>query len=108
MGILDFPNPADWYNAAKNGNLQRQEVNAFVSMLYSAEIAFLWRSGAAKWADWTGEGKALKDAATAMYLSLQALEKQGFLTLTVPSDLLSPDNLSKFQTSSVIQKGENK
>ena len=61
--------------------------------------AVLWRSGSAKWAQWIGEGKALMDAATAMYLSLESLEKKGFLTLTVPSDLLAADNLSRFQTT---------
>jgi hypothetical protein len=59
----------------------------------------MWRSGSAKWVLITGEGQALKDAATAMYLSLSALEKKGFLSLTVPKDLLDADNLSRFQTS---------
>jgi hypothetical protein len=100
MALLDFPNPASWYEAAKNSGLERDELNAFVSMAYSAQIAFLWRSGSSKWAQWLGEGKALQDAATAMYLSLESLQKKNFLTLTVPQDLLSADNLSKFQTSS--------
>lgn len=99
MGLIEFPNPVAWYESAKNAGLARDEVNAFVSALYSAQISSLWRSGSAKWALWMGEGQALKDAATAMYLSLQALEKKGFLTLTVPKDLLDPDNLSRFQTS---------
>ena len=108
MGLLEFPNPVSWYEGARNAGLERDELNAFVSMAYSAQISFLWRSGSSKWAQWIGEGKALQDAATAMYLSLQALQKKGFLTLTVPSDLLSADNLSKFQTSFVSQKGESK
>jgi len=58
----------------------------------------LWRSGSAKWALWAGEGKALQDAATAMFLSLEALQKKGFLTLTVPTDMLEASNLSHFQT----------
>jgi hypothetical protein len=103
MGLLDFPDPASWYSEVKNGNLERKEANAFVSMAYSAQISFLWRSGAAKWAQWTGEGKALQDAATAIYLTLAHLETKGFLTLTVPSDLLSADNLSKFQTEEITK-----
>ena len=106
MGLLEFPNPVSWYEGAKNANLERDELNAFVSMAYSAQISFLWRSGSSKWAQFIGEGKALQDAATAMYLSLEALQKKGFLTLTVPQDLLAAENLSKFQTSFVIQKGE--
>lgn len=99
MGLIDFPNPASFYESAKNAGLEREEINAFVSMLYSAQIAFLWRSGSSKWAQWAGEGRALQDAATAMYLSLEQLQRRGFLALTVPQDLLSADNLSKFQTS---------
>jgi hypothetical protein len=103
MGLVDFPNPADWYNTAKNGGMERSEVNAFVSMAYSAQIAFLWRSGSSKWAQWTGEGKALQDMATAIYLTLSSLEAKNFLTLTVPADMLTPDNLSKFQTEKVTK-----
>jgi hypothetical protein len=100
VALLDFPNPAEWIQSAKNGTLERETANAFLSMLYSAQISFLWRSGSAKWAAWTGEGQALKDAATAMYLSLQSLEKKNFLSLTVPQDLLAADNLSRFITTS--------
>src|SRR5258708_30319077 len=100
MALLEFPNPVGWYESAKNAGVERDTANAFLSMLYSAQIAFLWRSGSAKWATFTGEGQALKDAATAMYLSLEGLMKKNFLTLTVPQDLLEADNLSRFQTSS--------
>src|SRR6266498_1652115 len=99
MPLLEFPNPVGWYESAKNAGLARDEVNAFVSALYSAQISFLWRSGSSKWALWMGEGQALKDAATAIYLSLQSLEKKNFLVLTVPQDLLDADNLSRFITS---------
>jgi len=98
--MLDFPDPVSWIEGAKNAGLERETLNAFLSMLYSAQISFLWRSGSSKWAQWVGEGKALQDAATAMYLSLESLEKKGFLALTVPKDLLSADNLSTFETSS--------
>lgn len=99
MSLIDFPNPVGWFESAKNAGMARDQINAFVSALYSSQISFLWRSGESKWAQWMGEGKAMQDAATAMYLSLENLEKTGFLTLTVPKDLLDADNLSKFQTS---------
>ena len=99
MGLLEFPNPVAWVEGAKTAGLEREEINAFLSMLYSAQISFLWRSGSSKWAQYIGEGKALKDAATAMYLSLEQLEKKGFLMLTVPKDLLDADNLSRFETT---------
>jgi len=98
MSLLEFPNPVGWYESGKNAGMERDEVNAFVSMLYSAQISFLWRSGSSKWAQYIGEGKAMQDAATAMYLSLRELEKKNFLALTVPTDMLAADNLSKFQT----------
>ncbi len=101
MGLIEFPNPVSWFEGAKNAGLERSELNAFVSMAYSAQISFLWRSGSSKLAQWTGEGKALQDAATAMYLTLSRLESAKFLTLSVPQDLLEPDNLAKFQTEFV-------
>jgi hypothetical protein len=100
VALLEFPNPVSWIEGAKNAGMERDTLNAFLSMLYSAQISFLWRSGSSKWAQWVGEGKALQDAATAMYLSLLTLEKKNFLSLTVPKDLLNPDNLSTFQTTS--------
>jgi hypothetical protein len=98
MGLFNIPDPISMYESAKNAGLERDVANAFVSASLSATIAAMWRSGSAKWASWAGEGQALKDAATVMYLSLREQEKTGFLTLTVPQDLLDPNNLSKFQT----------
>jgi hypothetical protein len=101
MGLFQIPDPVSMFESAKNAGLERDIAQAFVSASLSAAITGMWRSGSAKWADWTGEGQALKDAATAMYLSLQTkllTEKPGFLVLTVPQDLLAADNLSRFQT----------
>jgi hypothetical protein len=98
MGLIDFPDPVSMFEGAKTAGLEREAANALVSTTYSAWISAMWRSGSAKWADWTGIGQAMKDAATAMYLSLRALEAKKFITLTVPKDLLDPDNLAKFQT----------
>jgi hypothetical protein len=86
------------FESAKNAGLEREIADSFVSAACSAWIAFVWRSGAAKWATFTGEGQAMKDAATAAYLSLREIEKKNFLTLTVPKDLLEPENLARFQT----------
>jgi hypothetical protein len=98
MGLFSIPDPVSMFESAKNAGLERETANALVSASLSASISAMWRSGSAKWAAWTGEGQALKDAATAMYLSLSKLEKKNFLTLTVPKDLLDADNLSRFQT----------
>jgi hypothetical protein len=98
MGIFQIPDPVSMFESAKNAGLEREVANALVSATLSAAITGMWRSGSAKWADWTGEGQALKDAATVMYLSLRDLERQNFLTLTVPKDLEDADNLSRFQT----------
>ena len=86
------------FEGAKNAQLEREVVNSLVSAAYSAWISAMWRSGSAKWVSYSGEGPALKDAATAVYLSLADLEAKGFLSLTVPKDLLDPNNLSRFQT----------
>jgi hypothetical protein len=98
MGLIDFPDPVSMFEGAKTAGLERDAINSLLSAAYSAWISAAWRSGSAKWALWTGEGQALKDAATVMYLSLSNLEKKGFLCLTVPKDLLDADNLSRFQS----------
>jgi hypothetical protein len=98
MGLIDFPDPVSMFEGAATAKLEREVVNSVMSAAYSAWISFVWRSGAAKWADWTGEGQAMKDAATSMYLSLRNLEDKKFLTLTVPQDLLDSNNLARFQT----------
>jgi hypothetical protein len=98
MGLFEIPDPVSMFESAKNAGLEREIANAFVSASLSAAIAGMWRSGSAKWADWTGEGQALKDAATVMYLSLEQQLKPGFLILTVPQDMLQANNLSRFQT----------
>jgi hypothetical protein len=98
MGLVDFPDPVSMFEGAKTAGLEREVINALMSAAYSAWITFMWESGDAKWIDWAGEGSALKESATAAYLSLADLEKKGFLTLTVPKDLLDADNLARFQT----------
>jgi len=103
MGLFQIPDPVSIFESAKNSGLGREIINSFVSATYSAWISAMWRSGSSKWAVWTGEGQGMKDAATAMYLSLRELEQKGFLTLTVPKDLLDADNLSKFQTEEKIK-----
>lgn len=101
MNLISFPDPIAWYQGAKQAGLERDEINAFVSMAYSAWLSFTWRSGTARWAVWTGEGKAMQDGATAAFLSLRALEKKNFLTLSLPSDMLAAENLSRFQTEQI-------
>ena len=98
MGLIDIPDPIGILESAKNAGLEREVINSLVSSSYSAWITFWWRSGSTKWALWAGEGQAMKDAATAMYLTLHNCEKKNFLILTVPSDLLTADNLSRFQS----------
>ena len=98
MDLLSFPDPVAMFEGGKTAGLEREIINSLVSSAYSAWISAMWRSGSAKWALWAGEGQAMKDAATAMYLSLTSLEAKNFLSLTVPQDMLDANNLSKFQT----------
>jgi hypothetical protein len=99
VGLIDLPDPVSIFEGAKTAGLEREVMNSLVSTSYSAWIAAMWRSGSSKWAMFIGEGQAMKDAATVMYLSLQQLQGKGFLCLTVPKDLLDADNLARFQTS---------
>src|SRR5215472_17912959 len=98
MGIFEIPDPVSMYESAKNAGLERDAANALISATVSAAIAGMWRSGSSAWANWIGEGQALRDSATVMYLTLSEQLKPGFLTLTVPKDLLDPNNLSRFQS----------
>jgi hypothetical protein len=97
VALLEFPNPTSWITAAKDDDQKRALINASMSALYSAQITFMWETG--RKALW-GEGKALQRTATSIYLTLLNLEKKNLITLTVPKDLLDPNNLSQFQTES--------
>jgi hypothetical protein len=98
MALLEFPNPGEWINAFKLGDLERKAANAAMSAAYSSYISGLWSEGKSKWFTLSGTGQGLMDAATATYLSLEHLQSAGFLTLTVPKELLAADNLSRFQS----------
>ena len=105
MGLIDFPNPVGWFEGVKNDDQRRDMINAAASALYSGQITFLWETGkAAKGKFWNFEGPALMRTATSMYLTLRELEKKGFLTLTVPQDLLEANNLAAFQTEYIAKK----
>lgn len=95
MGLIDFPNPADWVNSAKDGNLEREAANTVLSGVYSFWIAGMWTLGQRKYLSFVADG------ATAMYLSLSDLQKKGLLALTVPTAMLDPKNLSRF---TIIEK----
>lgn len=99
MDLISFPNPVSWFESARNAGLERQEINALVSALYSAQLTFLWESGKSL-PFWKSGGTALQKAAVAQYLTLNSLESRNFLTLTLPKDMLNPDILSQFQTES--------
>ena len=95
MALLSIPDPLAIYESAKIAGLERQAANAFVSAASSAWIAFLWRLGAK---NLLGLGPALRDAATAQYLTLARMETKAFLTITAPKDMLEPANLARFET----------
>ncbi len=93
MGIIDFPNPADWVNSAKNGGMERDAANTVLSGVYSFWLSGMWAAGQKKWT-WF-----LADGATAMYLALSDLQKKGLLALSVPTAMLEAKNLSRFTTT---------
>lgn len=95
VALISIPDPVSIYESAKNAGLERQAADAFVSAAYSGWIAFLWRLGAKRL---FGLGPALRDAATAQYLTLARMETKGFLTVTMPRDLLDAANGARFET----------
>lgn len=95
MGLFDIPDPVSWYEGAKQSQLERAEIDALASAFYSGWLSFIWRLGAKTL---FGLGPALRDMATAQYLTLQKKESVNFLTLTVPQDMLDANNLARFQT----------
>lgn len=101
MALFEFPNPGDWVASFKDDTQKRKAINAAMSAAYSSYISGLWSEGSAKWLGSTGQG--LKDAATAAYLSLRDLEGKDFITLSVPKELLDPNNLARFQTEKVVK-----
>lgn len=104
--MFDLPglDPVSMFESAKNAGLEREVAEVFVSAVVSATISGLWRNGSAKWAIWTGEGQAMKDAASAAYLtfshnlSSKQKTKMDWLVLTVPKDLIEANNLADFET----------
>src|SRR5256885_5032340 len=100
MALLEFPSPVAWITSLKDDNQKRDLINATMSALYSAQITLLWETGRRKlW----GEGQALQRTATSIYLTLSTLERTGLIVLTIPKDLLDPNNLSQFQTERIVK-----
>ena len=99
MGLISLPDPVSMFETAANGKLEREAANAFVSSSLSGWISFLWSLGQKTL---FGIGPALQAMATAQFLSLRELETKSFIVLTVPKDLLSADNLSKYETEKRI------
>ena len=92
---LSFPNPVSWFESAASGKIERDTLKSILSAAYSNYITFLFETGRRKlW----GEGAALQATARVTYLCLQPMVAKGLLSLSVPSDLLDPDQLSKFES----------
>lgn len=92
MNLIAFPDIPAMFESVKNAGYEREVADMLVSAALSAWVSAMWRLGQKKFFNFAA------DAATAMYLSLRALEKKNLLTLTVPKDLLDAGNLSRFQT----------
>jgi len=88
------------FQSVANGKLEREIGNALASTLATNLITGLWSQGSQKWL--RSEGEVLKDMAMGTYLTLRTLESKGFLTLTVPQDMLKDVNrMAKFQTEGI-------
>lgn len=101
MGSLfQVPDPVSIFEGAKNAGLERNVANALVSSSLSGWLSFLWTLGKK---GLFGLGAAFQDMATAEYLTLSKLETKGFLTLTVPTEMLATENISRFQTEQKVK-----
>jgi len=100
--MFDLPDPVGMVEAALNGKLEREVVNSLMSAAYSTYITGLWRQGCAKWLG--SEGDVFKDMAVATFLTLEPLQKNNFLVLTVPQDMLADTNrFARFQTQRITK-----
>lgn len=99
MGLISLPDPVSMFEAAANGKLEREAANALVSSSLSGWISFLWTLGKKSL---FGLGPALQAMATAQFLSLRELETKNFIVLTVPTELLTADNISQYETEKRI------
>ncbi len=78
--------------------LEKNIAKTLLSATYSASITGLWSSKQSRLAQWLGIGQADRDVATSIYLSLQPMVESGDIVLTVPRELLDPNNLARFQS----------
>ena len=89
-----FTGPVSAVLEIGDDKLKQEAIKSVLSAAYSAAITSLFETGRKKlW----GEGHALQQTARALYLSLQPLVQNGVLSLSVPKDLLDPDELAKFE-----------
>ncbi|HLI02750.1 MAG TPA: hypothetical protein VFC10_07385 [Terriglobia bacterium] len=91
-----FTGPVDALLHVGDDKLQRQAMKSVLSAGYSAAITALFETGRK---GLLGEGHALQQTARALWLSLQPMVESGLLDLSVPQDLLNPDELARFQTA---------
>ncbi len=97
MSLFSIPSPVDLVESAINAKLEREVIEGALSAAYSSLITGLWSEGSAKIFAYFGAGQGLRDSATALYLSLLPYQTKG-LVLTVPTEMLEANNLSRFQT----------
>lgn len=97
MAFLGFPDIAGMFESVKNAGFEREVANILVSAMLSAWLTAMWGLGQKRFLGFAA------DAATAAYLSMKQLEQKNLLTLTVPKEMLTADNLSRFQTEEKTQ-----
>lgn len=85
------------------GKLEREIGNMLASAAATLVITHLWyQADAMKW--WQSEGEVFRMDAVSLYKTLSALEAKGFLTITVPTEMLKDFNrLAKFQTERIAK-----
>jgi enterochelin esterase-like enzyme len=93
--MFSLINPVAWIESAINAGFERDVARRLLGTSVSATISFLWALRTLPLF-----GRACAAAATAMYLNLTRQPLGNFSALTVPADLMSPDNTAQYITIS--------
>lgn len=88
----------DFFGDLLAHGLEKEVWKDIASAAFSGYISGLWAGKQSKVSAILGLGQAERDIATSTWLALQPMVERGELVLTVPKELLDPDNLARFQT----------
>jgi uncharacterized membrane protein len=86
-------NPLGWIEAAVTAGFEREVAKRLLGTSISAAVSFLWGLRTLPLF-----GRAFGAAATAIYLNITRYGLKEAVAVTVPSEIMKPDNTSGFVT----------